>query len=174
MNLRPAMMAAAAVVACLFAAPALAAEQVTVERESPLYAEPRLDSPQVQVLAPGTVAEVAGKSGAWLSVRTPSAAGWVFSFNVRFGTKSSGAAASSAGGEDSVIGRVFGPQRDVNVTSTIGVRGLDSKDLQQAHFSAEQVKLLDGYAVSKDAAETSARARGLSATTVHYLEAGSP
>lgn len=173
MTRRPAILAAALVVMWLGAAAADAAEQVTVERESRLYAEARLDAREVAVLAPGTVAEVAGKNGAWLNVRTPSASGWVFTFNVRFGTRAPGAAPASPGGEDSVIGRVFGPQRDVNVTSTIGVRGLDSEDLRQAHFNAEQVKLLDGYALSKEAAQKSAGARGLSAAQVDYLEAAS-
>ena len=171
MNLRPAILAAALVVVSLSAALALAAEQVTVQRESSLYAEPRLDAQQVQVLAPGTVAEVAGKSGAWLSVRTPTAAGWVFSFNVRFNVEPSDAAPGSSGGTASAIGRVFGPRRDVNVTSTIGVRGLDTEDLRQAQFNAEQMKLLDGYMSSKDQAEESARARGLTAMQVEYLQA---
>ncbi len=173
MNCRPAVVAAALFALWLSAASAGAAEQVTVERESQLYAEPRLDAPQVQLLAPGTVAEVAGKSGAWLNVRTPSATGWVFSFNVRFNVKPSDAAQGSSSGGESAIGRIFGPQRGVHVTSTIGVRGLDAEDLRQAQFSPEQMKLFDGYALSKDGAEESARARGLTATPVEYLQAPS-
>lgn len=173
MTRRPAILAAALVAMVLGAAPAGAAEQVTVERESQLYAEPRLDAPPVQVLAPGTVAEVAGKSGAWLSVRTPAASGWVFSFNVRFNVRPPDAARGPSSGGESAIGRIFGPQRGVNVTSTIGVRGLDSEDLRQAHFSAEQMRLLDGYASSKDSAEESARTKGLSATRVEYFSAPS-
>ena len=97
MNRRPAILAAALVAVSLCAAAAGAAEQVTVERESRLYAEARLDAPQIGVLAPGSIAEVAGKSGAWLNVKTPSAAGWVFSFNVRFNAKPSDAAPGSSG-----------------------------------------------------------------------------
>ena len=173
MNRRPAILVAALLVVWLAAATAGAAEQVTVERESRLYAEPRLDAAQISVLAAGTVADVAGKSGAWLNVRTPSATGWVLTFNVRFSVTPSDAAARSSGDGDSMIGRVFGPQRDVNVTSTIGVRGLDSEDLSQAKFNAGQMKLLDGYAVSKESAQESARARGLMATEVEYLQAPS-
>jgi len=173
MNRQPAMLTAALVAVWLCAASTGAAEQVIVERESQLYAEPRLDAPQVQLLAPGTVAEVAGKSGAWLNVRTPAANGRVFSFNVRFNMKPSDAAPETSGAGESAIGRVFGPQRGVNVTSTIGVRGLDSEDLRQAHFNAEQMKLLDGYASSKDSAEESARTKGLSAIQVEYFPAPS-
>ena len=158
---------------CLCVAAAGAAEQVAVERESQLYAEPRLDAPQVQILAPGTLAEVVGKNGAWLNVRASTAAGWVLSFNVRFIVEPSDAAPRPSGGAESAVGRIFGPSRGVNVTSTIGVRGLDTEDLRQAQFSAEQVKLLDEYALSKDAAEERARARGLAPVQVDYLQAGS-
>lgn len=149
-----------------------AAEQVTVERESRLHAEPRLDAPEVAVATAGTIAEVLGKSGAWLNVRTPSASGWLFSFNVRFIAKPSDAARESSDGNDSAIGRIFGPRRGVNVTSAIGVRGLEKEDLQQAQFSAEQIQLLDSFATSKEAAEESAQAKGLVAVQVDYMEAG--
>jgi len=169
----PALCAAALLSACLSMNPAAAAEQVTVERESKLYAEPRLDAPTESVLEAGTTAEVVGKSGAWLNVKTPSATGWVFSFNVRFSVGSPDAAPSTSGGGDSAIGRIFGPERGVNVTSTIGIRGLDTEDLRQAQFNAEQMKLLDGYAVQKDAAAQNASGKGLAPVQVEYLEAGS-
>lgn len=149
-----------------------AAEQVTVERESRLHAEPRLDAPELAVATPGTIAEVLGKSGAWLNVRTASATGWLFSFNVRFMARSSDAAPEPSGGDGSAIGRVFAPRHGVNVVSTIGVRGLDKEDLRQAQFSAEQMQQLDGYVASKETAEESARAKGLIARQVNYLEAG--
>lgn len=151
---------------------ALAAEQVTVERESRLHAEPRLDAPEVAIAEPGTVAEVLGKSGAWLNIRTPSAAGWLFSFNVRFIVKPSDTAQGSSDGGDSAIGRLFGPRRGVNVTSAIGVRGLEKEDLRQAQFSAEQMQVFDGFVSSKETAEESARAKGLTAVQVDYLDAG--
>jgi len=149
---------------------AVAAEQVVVERESRMHAEPRLDAPEVAVAAAGTTADVLGKSGAWLNIRTSAATGWIYSFNARFIIKSPGATPASQGGGDSVIGRVTGPQRGINVTSAIGVRGLEKEDLRQAHFSAEQIEQLDGFAVSKDAAQETARTKGLSAVQVDYLE----
>lgn len=154
----------------LGAASVHAAEQAMIERESRLYAEPRLDAAEVAVAAPGTIAEVLGKGGAWLNVKTPAATGWLFSFNVRFIVKPSSGAGSPGGG-DSATGRVFGPRRGVNVTSTIGVRGLDKEDLRQARFNAGQMQQLDGFVASKQAAEESARAKGLSAVQVDYLEA---
>ena len=156
--------------AVLGAAAAFAAEQGTVERESRMHAEPRLDAPEVAVAAAGTTADVLGRSGAWLNVKTPAATGWIYSFNVRFVVGGPGATPASPGGGDSVIGRVFGPQRGVNVTSAIGVRGLEKEDLRQAHFSAEQIEQLDAFVVAKEAAEESARTKGLSAAQVDYLE----
>ena len=153
--------------------PAGAAEQVAVERESQLYAEPSLDAAKGEALAQGTLAEVIGKSGAWLHVKTSTAAGWLFSFNVRFIINPSDAAPAASGGGESAIGRIFGPQRGVQVTSTIGVRGLDTEDLKQAQFSAEQIKLLDSFVLSKGAAEERARSKGLAPVEVEYLQAGS-
>ncbi|MBI2296739.1 MAG: hypothetical protein HYU76_12085 [Betaproteobacteria bacterium] len=155
----------------LAAMPAAAAEQVTVERESKLHAEPRLDAPQVALAKQGTLGEVVGKSGAWLNVKIPEATGWLFSFNVRFNVKPSPTAEPGSGGGASALGRLFGPRRSVAVTSTIGVRGLEEEDLKQARFDAEQMRQLDEYAASKETAEQRARASGLAPVRVDYLEA---
>jgi hypothetical protein len=157
----PALAAAALVMAL----PA-AAQQVTLERDSALYAEPRLESAQVTQLKQGASGEVIGKQGAWLNLKTPGGSGWLFSFNVRFQSQK-----AEGGDGGSALGRVFAPRRNVNVTSTIGVRGLDEQDLKQASFNAGQMKLLDDYAASKQAAEESARAAGLAPEKVEYLDA---
>jgi len=164
-----------ALAAAMFAGlPATAAEQVTVERESRVHAEPRHDAPQVAVAKPGTVAEVLGKSGVWLNVKAPDATGWVFSFNVRFTPKASAAAGEpAAGGGGSALGRLFGPRRSVSVTSTIGIRGLEEEDLKQARFDGEQMRQLAEYAASKEAAEERARSSGLAPVKVDYLDAKS-
>lgn len=152
-------------IAFAIASPA-AAQQVTLDRDSPLYSEPRLDSSPVAQLKQGSSGEVVGKQGAWVNLKTPAASGWMFSFNVRFQNQK-----AEAGEGGSALGRVFGPRRNVNVTSTIGIRGLDEQDLKQATFNAQQMKLLDDYAASKQAAEDSARATGLAAAQVEYLGA---
>ena len=154
--------------AALLAAAPAAAQQVTLERESPLYAEPRLEASQVAQLKSGATGEVIGKQGAWLNIKTPTGAGWLFSFNVRFPSQQAGAGDSGAG---SAAGRLFGPRRDVSVTSTIGIRGIGEEDLKQASFNAEQMKLLDGYAATKEKAESGARASGLAPVSVDYMDA---
>lgn len=150
----------------LFAAWPAAAQQVTLERDSPLYAEPRLESAQVTQLKQGAGGEVVGKQGAWLNLKTPAGTGWLFSFNVRFQTQK---AEGGAGG--SALGRMFGPRRNVNVTSTIGVRGLDEQDLRQASFNSGQMKQFDDFAVTRPVAEDAARATGLEPVQVEYLGA---
>jgi hypothetical protein len=152
----------------LLAATSAAAQQVTLERDSALYAEPRLDASQVTQLKLGATGEVIGKQGAWVNLKTPGGSGWLFSFNVRFQNQQAGAGDSGAG---SAAGRLFGPRRDVSVTSTIGVRGIEEEDLKQASFDAGQMKLLDGYVATQQAAERGARASGLAPASVEYMDA---
>ena len=149
----------------ILALPAAAAEQVTVERDTALYAEPRVESPQVAQLKQGTAGEVVGKSGAWLNIKTPAASGWLFSFNVRFASQQ-----PSTGDGGSALGRVFAPRRATpQITSTIGIRGLEEADLRQAHFNADQMRLLDEFAASRDAALSQASGAGLVPERVDYL-----
>ena len=149
--------------AAFFAAGA-AAQQVTLERDSPLYSEPRLESAQVTQLKHGATGDVLGKQGGWLNLKTPAGTGWLFSFNVRFPSqRADGGDTGSA-----ALGRVVGARR-TSVTSTIGVRGLEEEDLKQATFDAGQMRLLDQYATSKEAAEQGARAAGLAPARFEYL-----
>jgi hypothetical protein len=155
----------AAIAAGLLAAAPAAAQKVKVEQNTPLYSEPRMESSQVAQLQQGTAGEVIGKQGVWLNLKTAAGTGWLFSFSVRF--ESQGAGASGTGS----LGRVFAQQRGPQVTSTIGVRGIEKEDLMQATFNAEQMKLLDSYVVSREAAEKGARGGGLSRASVEYLDA---
>lgn len=166
MNLLSCSLLAALAAGLLAAAPA-AAQKVTVEQNTPLYSEPRMESSQVAQLQQGSTGEVIRKQGVWLNLKTAAGTGWLFSFSVRF--ESQGAEGSSGSG--SALGRVFAPRRGPSVTSTIGVRGIEEEDLKGATFDAQQMKLLDGYAASKESAEKGARGAGLSRTSVEYLDA---
>lgn len=164
MNLIPVSMRLACA-ALLLAATAAFAQPVTLERESPLYAEPRLDAGQVAQLQRGTSGEVIARQGGWLNIKTAAGTGWLFSFNVRFPSQRAEGGSGGAG-----LGRLFGSSRP-SVTSTIGIRGLEEEDLRQAQFNAGQMKLLDGYVASKQAAEESARAKSLAPVQLDYLDA---
>ena len=143
---------------------AVHAEPVTLERDSVLRTEPRTEASTVANLAKGATGEAVARQGAWVQIRSGTATGWLYSFNVRFGT-----AAGSGDGAGSVLGRVFGPRQRVSVTSTIGIRGLDEEDLKQARFDGGQVQQLDTYAASREQAEVHAGEAGLSAGRVEYL-----
>jgi hypothetical protein len=147
----------------MFLAFPAAAQQVTLERDTALYSEARIDSAQVAQLKQGTAAEVVGKSGAWLNLKTPAATGWLLSFNVRFPTQAEGSGGST-------LGRVFAPRRTTPLTtSTIGIRGLDKEDLRQASFSPDQMRQLDQYGASREAAQAQAGQSGLAPARVDYL-----
>jgi hypothetical protein len=156
--------------AALLAAASAAAQPVTLERDSPLYAEPRVDASQVVQLKQGAAGEAIGKQGAWLNLKTPGGSGWIFSFNVRFQSVPA-EGAEGASGVGTAAGKLFGPRRSVSVTSSVGIRGLEEEDLKQATFNAGQMKLLDGYVATKQAAEQRAKASGLAPVNVEYLGA---
>lgn len=152
--------------AALFAMMAAAsAEPVTVERDSILRAEPRTDAGVAGNLAKGATGDAVARQGAWVQIKSGTVTGWLYSFNVRFGALNP-AGSSGAG---SALGRVFGPRQQVNVTATIGIRGLDEEDLKQAHFDESQMRQLDGYAASREQAAAQAGKSGLSASRVEYL-----
>lgn len=156
-------------IACLLAATAQAAlaEPVTIERDSVVRAEPRTDSAVVANFAKGAAGEALARQGAWVQVRTATATGWLYSFNLRFGAMA--ASPGDGGGAGSVLGRVFAPRQKVNVTATIGIRGLDEEDLKQARFDDGQLQALDGFAASREQAEAHAQGAGLQAARIDYL-----
>lgn len=148
-----------------FCSVAALAEPATLERDSVLRAEPRTDSATVGNLAKGATGEAVARQGAWVQLKSGTVTGWLYSFNVRFG-----AAPGSAGeGSGSVLGRVFGPRQKVNVTATIGIRGLEEEDLKQARFDGGQVQALDGFAATREQAEAHAGSAGLGASRIDYL-----
>ena len=149
---------------CLCAGFAVHAEPVTLERESVLRSEPLIDSAAVVTLPNGSTGDALARQGAWVQIRSGSATGWLYSFNVRFG-----AAAGSGEGAGFVLGRVFGPRQRVSVTSTIGIRGLDEEDPNQARFDGSQIQQLDRYAATREQARSHADASGLGAARVDYL-----
>ena len=157
-------LAAALLAACAAAA---LAEPVTVERDSILRAEPRTDAGVAGNLAKGATGDAVARQGAWVQIKSGTVTGWLYSFNVRFGAVNPGS--SSGAGSGSVLGRVFGPRQQVNVTATIGIRGLEEEDLKQAHFDEGQMRQLDGYAASREQAAAQAGKSGLSASRVEYL-----
>src|SRR5436853_5505501 len=97
-----------------------AAQQVTISRDAKLLAEPNAGAAFVGELKAGASAEVTGKQGAYVQVKSGSAAGWTFSFNVNYG--SGGVAAPTA------------TPKTRTTQPTAGIRGLEAEDLKNAQF----------------------------------------
>src|SRR5687767_15868735 len=119
--------------ACALASACAAAQQVTISKTSPLLAEPKADAAVVAQVKEGTAAEVVAKQGAWVQVKSAAGTGWIFAFNVSYG--SAGAAAAGAAASQ--------PR---GTTATIGIRGLEKEDMKNATFDQKQLDALDGFA----------------------------
>ena len=85
----------------------------------------------------GAAAEVVGKQGAFINVKTAAGTGWVFAFNVSYGSAGPASAAPT-------------PARRAGGNATIGIRGLDKEDMKNATFDGKQLDALDGFAESAD------------------------
>lgn len=130
----------------LFACSLASAQQVTISRDSNLQAEPKADASVVGKVTKGTSAEVTAKQGAWVQVKSAEGTGWLFSFNVSYGSGGPAVAEKS-------------PARRPS-QSTIGIRGLEEEDLKAAKFDGKQLDALDTFATGKDDAEPTARGSG--------------
>jgi hypothetical protein len=146
--------------------PALA-QQAVVAKDSPLRAEANATAPVVANVKQGASGEVTAKSGAFVNLKAPDGAGWLFSFNVNFASTGEGSASSGA------LGRTYG-SKQVQATSTLGARGFDTEDLEKASFNAEQMQLFEQYGVSKEAASERARTTGLEPARVDYFSGSAP
>ena len=103
-----------------------------------MFSEPNPGSSKVAEVREGTPVEVLGRQGAFANVKTAAGTGWVFAFNVNFG--SSGAAGSSTAA------------RKPPGNTTIGIRGLDKEDMKNAQFDGKQLDALDAFADDKGGA----------------------
>ena len=149
--------------AALLSAAALA-EPVVIERDSTLLSKPDPNAPVTANVKRGTSADATTRQGAWVSVKTPVGAGWILSFNVRYGGGS-----ADAGVDASALSRLTSRQ-PLKVTSTIGVRGIEKEDLQKAQFDAQQMALLEKYRASDAAAQAAAKSSGLRPNEINYLD----
>ena len=153
------------VVTLAFNCAAALAEPVVIERDSTLHAKPDANAPVTANVKRGTTGDATTRQGPWLNVKTSAGAGWILSFNVRYGGGS-----STTGVDASTISRLTSPRQKLNVTSTIGVRGIEKEDLQKAQFDAQQVALLEKYRANDASAKAAATAAGLRPSEIEYLK----
>lgn len=150
--------------------PALvAAEPGRITKAVPLRQEPSAQAPALRTLASDTQIEILKAERWWMQVRAGDAEGWVPVFYVQGGALQ---AKASAGSEAAgVVGLVTGRQGSGQVTSVIGVRGLNEEDLKGAHFSPGELQSLESYAAGRDEAERYAGEVPLEVQRLDYIQA---
>ena len=124
----------AAACAWLLASGLAAAQQVTLSKDSTLHAEPNAGAAAVAQLKEGAAAEVLVRKGAWVQLKSAAGTGWVYAFNVNYGSAGSAPAPAAASAQRRAT------------TSTIGIRGLDKEDMKNATFDGKQLDALDSFA----------------------------
>lgn len=143
---------------------ALAADPATLSRADALRNKPFADAREVGKLASGAKVDIIARNGGWYQVKAGSKTGWVRMLSVRRAT----AIGSNIAGLATVASGRAGTG---TVSTTTGVRGLDSEDLATATFNEAQVAKAEGYRVSRADAEAFARAGKLAVQKIEPLPA---
>ena len=151
--------------AAMMAATAFAADPGTLTKAETLRAKPFVDAAAVSMVATGAKVDIITRSGAWYQVKSGTKTGWVKMLSVR---RSAAASGSSITGIASVASGRTGTGK---VTTTTGVRGLDSEELATATFDEAQTKKSEGYRVSRKDADAFAKAGKLTLRDVQPLPA---
>lgn len=142
-----------ALLALLLALPALAggADPGTVSRADSLREKPFADARVLAPLPAGSTVSILTRNGGWYQVKAGAKTGWVRMLSVR-------RVMGSGGSDLAGLARVASGRAGTGtVTTTTGVRGLDSEDLATATFNEAQVEKAEGYRVGRAAAEAFAR-----------------
>ncbi|HET8731092.1 MAG TPA: SH3 domain-containing protein [Moraxellaceae bacterium] len=154
-------------VGLLLALPAatLAADAGTLGRADSLRAKPFADAKEVAKLPAGAKVSIVTRSGGWYQVKAGTRTGWVRMLSVRHATAPAGS--NLAGLANVASGRAG----TGTVSTTTGVRGLDSADLATASFNEAQVARVETYRTSRADADAFAHAGKLTVRTVEPLPA---
>lgn len=143
---------------------ALAADPGTLGRADALREKPFADARVVQSLAAGAKVDILARNGGWYQVKAGTRSGWVRMLSVR---RSAGKGSDITGLANVASGRAG----TGTVSTTTGVRGLDSEDLVTATFNEAQVAKAEGYRVSRGDAQAFAKAGKLAVRNVQPLPA---
>ena len=149
----------------LFAPALCLAEAATVIRATELKQAPATDAASAGQLVENAKVDALERQGGWTRVKAAGGAeGWVRMLVLRY----EGAGAARQG--DSGIAQVLNVARTgtSGTQVTTGVRGLDAEQLANAKPNTAELKKLERYSASKDAAAAVRRARPLRAQQVSY------
>jgi len=145
------------------------ASKSTVVRLSNLKAQASFNSASIAQVKLGYSVYVLKRQGAWVYVQgvKDKRKGWLRSFQLRnnVNTRSLQAAAKAPKGgfftnlsrNTSALLGGRNKQSNKGVVATIGVRGLSEQELQEAEPNPEELKKMQSYVSSKDAAQAFAR-----------------
>lgn len=141
-----------------------AAEPATVVRATDLKSEPASDAATLASLAENSAVDAGERRGGWVRVQAAPGTGWVKMLALRYG----GPGAAKQG--ETGLAQLFNVARtgSSGTQVTTGVRGLDADMIKAARPNAQELSRLDGYAASKDASASFARAARLEAQNVEY------
>ena len=121
------------------------AEPATVIRATELKKEPATDAPTVAALAENTAVDATERRGGWTRIKAPAGEGWIKMLTLRYGTAKQG---------DSGLSQLFNVARtgSSGTQVTTGVRGLEAEQITNAQPNAAELKKLQAYSASRDAA----------------------
>lgn len=145
-----------------------AASAGTVFIDSRLVAWPAFNARVVAEVPADTRVTIEEEQGLWLRVAVQGGpSGWIRRFDVRTADQARAAEKSSGGG---LFGLFSGSSRRPDrVTNTIGIRGLDAVDINNARSDHREVARLDDYRAGPPAAERLAEEGGLESRDVAYV-----
>src|SRR5256712_1547524 len=140
------------VLACVFPLVVLA-EPATVIRSTELKKEPATDSATLAELAENTAVDALERRGGWTRVKAAAAEGWVKMLALRYG------AGGGAKQGDTGLTQLFNVARtgSSGTQVTTGVRGLEAEQVTNPQPNAAELKKMQGYASTRDAARSFAR-----------------
>jgi hypothetical protein len=158
------LLLAAVLAAVLGVAPLLAAgEPATLARAVELKKTPATDAAKVADLAENAAVDALERNGGWVRVKTAAGAeGWVKLLALRYG--------GPARAGDSGIAQALNVARtgSSGTQVTTGVRGLDEAMIAAAKPNPAELKKLQSYAETRDAASGFAGSGQLKAQRVEY------
>jgi hypothetical protein len=146
------------------------AQDAFTNRPTEMKASPLSDAATVAPLAAETAVKVVGRQSGWTQVQAGTQTGWVRAFHLRFQSVVSGS--SEGGALGGVLGGIFGGSKKAapKGTSTIGVRGLSTEELQSAAPDPQAFAALLGMRTDAASAKRFASDGKLEPIKIDYIE----
>lgn len=151
-----------------------AAEKGQILRAGDLLAQPFIDAAKAGAVTANQPVTILERRGAWASVESNGARGWVRLLNLRLepGAARPGSARPSGGPANFLNPAAALRTGSSGRTVTTGVKGMDEEDIRNAAPDYQELELLGTLAVTADDARATAQKVALKENTVAYLDKG--